>query len=255
MEERLQKLLAAAGYGSRRACEALIVAGRVSVNGTTVRTLGAKADPSRDRIAVDGVPLVLPSQRVYIALHKPAGVVTTARDERGRKTVLDLVQAPGPRIFPVGRLDRDSEGLLLLTNDGDLANRLLHPRFSLDKEYFARVQEVPSQDALDRLARGVSLDGRPTAPAAVELAAPPPVVGPRPNEVWLRLVIHEGRKRQVRRMLAAVGHPVLRLIRTAIGPLRLGNLRPGQWRRLSAQEVAALRRATEGPATPRATRP
>lgn len=243
MEERLQKLLARAGYGSRRACEALITAGRVRVNGRVVQELGAKADPARDRIEVDRKPLQLPGETVYLVLHKPRGVVTTARDEWGRRTVLDLIGPLGVRVFPVGRLDKESEGLLFLTNDGELANRLIHPRYSLEKEYFVLVGNAPSDEALSRLERGVLIDGRPTAPARVSVATPPAVVRPKPGESWLRVVIHEGRKRQVRRMLEAVGSPVRRLVRTRIGPLHLGDLSPGRWRRLNAQEVTAVRAA------------
>lgn len=244
MDERLQKLLARAGYGSRRASEMLIAAGRVSVNGRVVRGLGTKADPTRDHIEIDRQPLQLPVETLYMILHKPRGIVTTARDERGRRTVLDLAGEVGARVFPVGRLDKDSEGLLLLTNDGELANRLIHPRYALEREYFARVDAVPSDASLRQLEHGIVLDGRPTAPAQVSIARPPRVVQARPGEHWLRIIIHEGRKRQVRRMLGAIGHPVRRLVRVRMGPLYLGDLPPGHRRYLTSHEVQRLKKAT-----------
>jgi pseudouridine synthase len=246
MPERLQKLLARAGFGSRRACEQLITAGRVSVNGKTVVDLGVKADPDRDQIAFDGRPISLPTHLAYVALNKPVGVVTTASDERGRTTVLDLIKSES-RLFPVGRLDRDSEGLLLLTNDGEVAARLTHPRYGLEKEYSVRIARDATGEEIRRLREGIEIDGRLTAPARVDVAAPPRPAGAKPGEHWLRIVLHEGRKRQVRRMLASLGIPTLRLVRTRIGPLQLGSLKPGESRPLTVREIEALRRATGRP--------
>ncbi|MDQ4132225.1 MAG: rRNA pseudouridine synthase [Actinomycetota bacterium] len=229
--ERLQKVLAAAGLGSRRACEELIADGRVTVDGA-VATLGQRVDPDTARVEVDGVPISVRPGLVYYLLNKPLGVVTTATDPQGRPTVVDLVP-PQPRVFPVGRLDADTEGLLLLTNDGDLTHRLTHPSFGVEKEYLAEVEGRPSPAALRRLREGVPLEDGPTAPARAALVPPRAV----------RLVIHEGRKRQVRRMCAAVGHPVRRLVRTRIGPLADRSLAPGEWRPLTPAEVRALEQA------------
>jgi 23S rRNA pseudouridine2605 synthase len=229
--ERLQKVLARVGIGSRRSCEDLIVAGRVTVNGTRA-VLGQRVDVGRDEVALDGAPLPVAPGLVHYLLHKPAGVVTTARDPQGRRTVLDLVPAR-PRVFPVGRLDADSEGLLILTNDGALAQRLSHPSHGVAKEYLVEVQGVPAPGALRALRRGVALSDGPTAPATVGVVAPGVV----------RIVIHEGRNRQVRRMCEAVGHPVRRLVRTRIGPVSDRTLAPGTWRALRPAEVRALGRA------------
>ncbi|HEX2272680.1 MAG TPA: pseudouridine synthase [Acidimicrobiales bacterium] len=236
--ERLQKVLAAAGLGSRRACEDLIAEGRVTVDGE-VAALGRRVDPETARIAVDGVPVTVRPGVVHYLLNKPAGVVTTATDPQGRPTVVELVPAE-PRVFPVGRLDADTEGLLLLTNDGDLAHRLTHPSFGVEKEYLAEVEGTPTRGELRRLREGVQLDDGPTAPARVTLVAP--------NVV--RIAIHEGRKRQVRRMCEAVGHPVVRLVRTRIGPLADRRLPPGQWRPLTPAEVRALERAVAESSAP-----
>jgi 23S rRNA pseudouridine2605 synthase len=229
---RLQKVLARAGVASRRACEELIAARRVRVNGQ-VATLGDRVDPEHDLVELDGAPLALATGLVHYLLNKPAGVVTTAEDPQGRRTVVDLVPAE-QRVFPVGRLDLDTEGLLLLTNDGELAHRLTHPSFGVDKEYLAEVEGRPSRGALRRLREGVELEDGPTAPAQVSLVEP----------TVLRITIHEGRNRQVRRMCEAVGHPVRRLVRTRIGPLAERRLAPGEWRELSPDEVRALARAT-----------
>lgn len=229
--ERLQKVLARVGLGSRRACEALIAEGRVAVNGE-VADLGRRVDPDRDRVEVDGVVVGVRPGLVTYLLHKPVGVISTADDPQDRPTVVSLVPAE-PRVFPVGRLDADTEGLLLLTNDGDLAHRLTHPRFGVDKEYLAHVRGRPSRQALRRLRDGVELDDGPTAPAEVSELSPG----------LLRITIHEGRNRQVRRMCEAVGHPVERLVRVRIGPLGDRSLRAGQWRELAPDEVRALERA------------
>jgi len=230
--ERLQKVLARAGFGSRRACEELIAAGRVTIDGQRA-VLGDRVDPQRDRLEVDGVPVAIRHGLVYYLLNKPAGVVTTARDPQGRPTVVGLVPAT-PRVFPVGRLDADTEGLLLLTNDGELAHLLTHPRYGVAKTYLAEVEGVPSPAALRRLRHGVLLDDGPTAPARARLVQ----AGGRTSA--LEVTIHEGRNRQVRRMCEAVGHPVRRLVRTRIGPLRDARLGPGEWRELRAEEVRRL---------------
>lgn len=232
--ERLQKVLAQAGLGSRRACEELIEAGRVTVNGE-VATLGRRVDPAVDRIEVDHAVVPVRPGLVYYLLNKPAGVVTTVHDPQGRPTVVDLVP-PEPRVFPVGRLDYETEGLLLLTNDGELAHGLTHPSRGVDKAYLAEVVGVPGRAALRRLREGVLLDDGPTAPAKVRLAQAVPA------GAALEIVVHEGRKRQIRRMCEAVGHPVRRLVRTRIGPLGDRGLRPGQWRSLSPEEVRTLYR-------------
>lgn len=237
--ERLHKFLAQAGIASRRAAEQLITSGRVSVNGETVTRLGVQVDPERDRVEVDGV-LVQPSgQKLYLVLNKPAGVVTTTRDPWGRPTVMDLVPKVG-RLYPVGRLDAETEGLLLLTNDGELANRVMHPRYGCDKEYRALVRGVPSEEALEELRSGVQLDDGVARAVRVEVAERAPG-----GRQWLRLTLREGRKREVRRMLAAVGLPVEYLQRVRIGPLKLGELPVGKARPLSRSEVAALYAATE----------
>lgn len=232
--ERLQKTLARLGFGSRRACEELIAEGRVTVDGE-VAELGRRVDPEADRVEVDGVPVGVRPGLAHYLLNKPRGVVTTAADPQGRRSVVDLVPAE-PRVFPVGRLDVDTEGLLLLTNDGDLAFRLTHPRFGVDKEYVAEVEGRPSPAVVRRLREGVDLEDGRTAPAKVALV-PPDI---------LRITIHEGRNRQVRRMCEAVGHPVVRLVRTRIGPLADRRLQPGRWRALTVEEVRALERAAAG---------
>jgi len=229
--ERLQKVLARVGIGSRRVCEDLISDGVVTVNGE-VAELGRRVDVNCDEVAVRGVIIGVRPGLVHLLLHKPAGVVTTADDPQGRPTVLDFVPAD-PRVFPVGRLDMETEGLLLLTNDGDLAHRLTHPSFGVEKEYVAHIEGEPTRGALRMLREGVDLDDGRTAPAKATM------VGPG----VLRLTIHEGRNRQVRRMCEAIGHPVKRLIRTRIGPLADRKLKPGQWRELTGEELRSLERA------------
>ena len=231
---RLQKVLAQAGLGSRRTCEDLIERRRVRVNGE-VAVLGRRVDPEVDVVEVDGAQIGVRPGLVHYLLHKPVGVITTADDPQGRPTVVDLVPAE-PRVFPVGRLDGDSEGLLLLTNDGDLTHRLTHPRFGVDKEYLVEVDGEPSRGALARLRDGVELDDGRTAPAKVALL----------DRHLLRITIHEGRNRQVRRMCEAVGHPVRRLVRTRIGPLTDRTLKAGEWRALTQDEVRTLERAAAG---------
>jgi pseudouridine synthase len=231
--ERLQRALARAGYGSRRASEELIAAGRVKLNGR-VATLGDKVDPSADEVELDGVRVNLDPNVRYYALHKPAGVVTTMRDPQGRRTVVELLPVDGPRVFPVGRLDRDTEGLLLLTNDGELANRLTHPRYGVEKEYLAEVAGRPSPRHVTAVLRGVELEDGPARAARAR------IVDARADRGQLRLVMTEGRKREVRRLLAAVGLPVTRLVRLRVGPVTLGSLTPGSFRELTVEEVRSL---------------
>ena len=233
--ERLQKVLARVGIGSRRVCEDLIAEGRVTVDGE-VAVLGRRVDVETALIELDGAPIGVRPDLVHYLLNKPAGVVTTADDPQGRPTVVGLVPAE-PRVFPVGRLDVDTEGLLLLTNDGELAHRLTHPSFGVGKEYVAELEGSPSRAALRRLREGVELDDGTTAPARAALLEPSVV----------RLTVHEGRNRQVRRMCDAVGHPVVRLIRTRIGPLADRSLAPGAWRELTGDEVRSLQRAVASP--------
>ena len=236
MEERLQKLLSAAGVCSRRAAEDYLAAGRVTVNGETAR-LGQKADPDRDEILVDGRPLTPRATPVYILLNKPRGYVSTLSDEKGRKTVAELVADCGARVYPVGRLDLDSEGLLLLTNDGDWAQHLLHPSHEVEKTYHVSVFG-PVAGAAARLAAMTDLEGDPIRPARGE------VLRQTARTAVLAVIIHEGKNRQIRRMCARCGLTVKRLRRVQEGPLKLGNLPSGKWRDLSENEVEALR--TEG---------
>jgi pseudouridine synthase len=228
----------------------MIAAGRVSVNGQVVTEMGVRANPQVDRIEVDGRPVgkagsgPAAAEMVYLVLNKPAGVVTTARDTHGRKTVLDLLQGAGlkergVRVFPVGRLDAETTGLLLLTNDGDLTFRLTHPRYGIEKEYHALVRGHPPALGLQRLREGVEIEGEVTAAAKVA------VLERVEGNTWLRVTIHEGRKRQVRLMAAAIGHPVIELRRVRFGPLTLGNLEEGRWRHLAVHEVHALRKAVK----------
>jgi 23S rRNA pseudouridine2605 synthase len=226
--ERLQKVLARIGLGSRRVCEDLIVEGRVTVNGE-IPVLGRRVEVAVDRIELDGVPLPVLPGLVHYLVNKPAGVVTTADDPEGRPTVVDLVPAE-PRVFSVGRLDMGTEGLLIMTNDGQLAHRLTHPSFGVPKEYLAEVEGAPAPTDIRRLREGIELDDGMTAPARVAVVAP----------TLLRIVIHEGRNRQIRRMCEAIGHPVRRLVRTRIGPLADPSLGPGTWRLLTPAEVRNL---------------
>jgi 23S rRNA pseudouridine2605 synthase len=235
-------VLSQAGLASRRASEALIAEGRVTVNGQTVREMGTKADLAVDDIRVDGRRIKSIERPRYLLLYKPAGYVTTRADPQRRPTVIDLVKGVREYVYPVGRLDYDTEGLLILTNDGDLAARLTHPRHGIERSYEAHLAGMPDQGALERLRTGIPLDGRRTQPAdAVLLNA-----GRRDRDGVLRLTIREGRNRQVRRMCEAIGHPVRTLRRTRIGPLTDRHLRPGHWRELTEEEVARLRRATDG---------
>ena len=229
-QERLQKALARAGYGSRRSCEELIVAGKVTLNGR-VATVGDKVEPAHDVVQLRGVTVNLDPDVRYFALHKPTGVVTTMRDPQGRPDVRAFLPPDGPRVYPVGRLDRDSEGLLLLTNDGELANRLTHPRYGVEKEYLAEVEGRPTPRHLGSIRRGVELDDGRARAVSVR------IVDAREGRGQVRLVMTEGRKREVRRLLAAVGLPVTRLVRLRVGPVTLGRLKPGEVRELTADEV------------------
>lgn len=230
--ERLQKVLAERGIASRRASEELITAGRVRVDGAVVSLLGSRVGPEA-RIEVDGRPVPRPSARRYLALHKPVGVVSTVSDPQGRRTVRALVTETG-RLYPVGRLDADSSGLLLLTDDGAWAQRVLHPRYAHEREYEVRVGGRPTEDRLEQLRRGVRLEEGVSRPRQVR------VIRLSPRESVLRVVLTQGWKRQVRRTLAAVGLPVRGLVRVRFGSLRLGRLRAGEWRQLSSREVSSL---------------
>jgi pseudouridine synthase len=242
MQVRLQKILSTAGIASRRTAETLIVEGRVTVNGQAVRELGSKADPDRDDIRVDGRRVKPPGRRRYILLNKPRGYITTRSDPQQRPTVIDLLTTGGVReyVYPVGRLDYDSEGLLILTSDGELADRLTHPRHGIGREYHVRVRGVPDDRALERLRKGIAIDGHRTAPATVDIHKV--IDTPHGPDALLSVVIHEGRNRQVRRMCEAVGHPVSRLKRVRIGPISDDHIRPGEFRDLTEREVTALKR-------------
>jgi pseudouridine synthase len=242
--DRLQKILSAAGVASRRAAETLIVNGRVSVNGVTILELGTRADPARDDIRVDGQRVRMAGRHRYILLNKPRGYMTTRKDPERRPTVLDLMPEVREYIYPVGRLDYDSEGLLLLTNDGDLAARLLHPSHGVEREYHARVRGVPDERALERLRRGVVIDGRRTAPAVVRLLDTG--LGAREDQALVSIALHEGRTRQVRDMCDAIGHPVVRLRRVRFGPIADRTLDVGAHRDLTPREVAMLKQVATG---------
>ena len=233
---KLQKVLARSGLASRRVCEEYIEDGLVTVNGE-VAVIGRRVDPAVDRIEVDGARVAVAPGLVHYLLHKPAGVVSTASDPEGRQTVVDLVPSE-PRVFPVGRLDFHTEGLIVLTNDGDLTHRLTHPSYGVEKEYLASVEGKPTPGEVRRLREGIELDDGMTAPAKASLLA----------EQLLKITIHEGRNQQVRRMCEAIGHPVLRLVRTRIGPITDRKLKAGEWRELTADEVRQLDQAASGPA-------
>lgn len=232
-KERLQKVLAHAGVASRRKAEELMLQGRVTVNGRVITQLGTKVDPANDDIRVDGQRIQIKAGRTYIMINKPRSVLSTMEDDRGRRALGDLIQAP-MRLYPVGRLDAGSEGLILLTDDGELANLLTHPRYRHEKEYRVLVNGRPSEKTLDAWRRGVLLDGELTAPARVDL------VRTEKNASVLRVVMREGRKRQIRRVASLLGHPVRELKRVRLGPLQLGTLGEGQWRYLTAKETREL---------------
>lgn len=254
----LDRVLSAAGAGSRAAAAGLIRAGRVAVNGRPARSPEFRADPFRDRILVDGRPLQMEKACRYLLFHKPYGVLCAFTDPEGRPTLADYV--PLPHVYPAGRLDLDSEGLLLLTSDGWLIHRLAHPRYHQPKTYLVQVERQPDESALGALRQGVVVKGRRAAVASVEMLSQEPDLPPRPVPIryrksvptaWMRLVLTEGRKRQVRRMTAAVGHPTLRLVRVGIGPLALGDLPPGKWRELTSEELDSLWTALHAPTAQR----
>jgi len=231
--ERLQKILATAGYGSRRACEQMIVAGRVTVDGR-VAQVGDKADPATQRITVDEIPLRMKATRTYVLLNKPRGVISTTSDPENRPTVTQEVGLP-QRLYPVGRLDTDSEGLILLTDDGELTQRLTHPRYRHPRVYDVLVAGEPTEETLERWQRGITLDGKPARFRQIE------VTTRLRGRTWLQVTVYEGRNHLVRRIAAALGHPTIRLIRVAMGPLRLGDLTPGRWRYLTPHEIKTVR--------------
>jgi 23S rRNA pseudouridine2605 synthase len=247
VQQRLQKILSAAGIASRRAAETYITAGRVSVNGQTVTTLGTKADPETDDIRVDGRRIKTAARRLYILMYKPRGYITSRSDPQRRPTVIDLLAKGGVRdyVYPVGRLDYESEGLLLLTSDGDLAARLTHPSHEVEREYQVKVLGVPDDHDLQRLSKGILIDGRRTLPAEVRLLKI--IEGSDAQHALLSIVVKEGRNRQVRNMCDAVGHPVDRLRRVRIGSITDEHIRPGEFRELDAKEIAALKRAAARP--------
>jgi 23S rRNA pseudouridine2605 synthase len=251
MSVRLQKILSGAGVASRRTAETLITQGRVSVNGATVTALGTKADPASDDIRVDGRRIKPPARARYILLNKPRGYITSRSDPQRRPTVIDLLAAGGIRdyVYPVGRLDYDSEGLLLLTSDGDLAARLTHPRHGVEREYEVRVRGVPEPRLIERLSRGVVIDGRKTAPAKARLLRT--IEGTAGPQGLLSLVLREGRNRQVRKMFDSIGHPVVRLRRVRIATIADDRLKPGEFRELSPRELRSLQKA----ANPEPTKP
>jgi 23S rRNA pseudouridine2605 synthase len=237
--DRLQKVLAAAGLGSRRQCEELITTGRVEVDRKVVMELGTRVDVSQHEVRVDGEKLLL-GRRVHYVVYKPRGVVTTNRDPAGRPRVVDMVPAKGARLFPIGRLDLHSEGLILLTNDGELANHLAHPRYEVEKTYAVQVAGQPTPEVLTRLQEGVHLAEGLARAEKVTIKAR------HKDSTLMEMVLREGRNREIRRLLARMGHKVLRLVRIAVGPVRLGNLAPGEWRTLTSEELRALQHACGG---------
>jgi 23S rRNA pseudouridine2605 synthase len=239
MEERLQKILSRAGIASRRAAERVMAEGRVTVNGDVVREMGSKADIAKDDVRVDGVRVKVPDRPVYLLLYKPKGYVTTRHDPEGRPTVMDLVPAVAG-LFPVGRLDVTTEGLLLLTNDGDFAEHVAHPRYEVPRVYEAKVRRVPDRETLGRLRRGVVVEGDRLAVDDVRVIE-------ADNNSWLRLTLHEGKHHEVKRLLEAVGHPVSKLRRVGLGGLTLKGLAAGQFRSLTPPEIQSLRRPRRGP--------
>lgn len=239
--ERLQKILAQAGVASRRKAEEMIVERRVRVNGIIVSELGSKVDPTHDQIQVDGETIHV-EQKTYIILHKPKGYLSDIDEERGKPLALDLVSTR-ERLYAAGRLDANSEGLLLLTNDGELAHRITHPRFEHEKEYLALVEGELDEDALKKLRKGIWYDGEILRADRVGRAERHQrFANANHGQSWVKIVLHEGKKRQIRHMLAAVGHPILRLIRVRIGMIELGSLEPGQWRALKENEIGELKR-------------
>lgn len=245
--ERLQKVMAAAGVASRRQCEVLITEGRVTVNGRKVSELGTQVRAGVDQIAVDGRPVETGHHLEYWAVYKPPGVLSAAADARGRRTVVDLVKHARQRVVPVGRLDLDAEGLLLLTNDGELTNRLIHPRFGVEKEYRVLVRGVPDAAGLDAISKGAMVEGKWAAPKSVAVEGPDRPTRPGAPQTWLRLILTEGRKREIKVICAAAGYPVARLIRVRFGPLHLGKMYLGEARELTPGEVHSLKRTANLP--------
>ncbi|MBK7860432.1 MAG: rRNA pseudouridine synthase [Archangiaceae bacterium] len=244
MSERLQKFLARAGVASRRAAETLITAGRVTVNGLKVTELGSKVDAEKDQVSVDGKPVTLVPQRTWYLLNKPEGVVTTLTDPQGRATIGDFVKSTGKRLFPVGRLDYDAEGALLLTDDGEISNRLLHPRYQVSRTYLVKVKGDPTDATLDKLRGGVRLEDGMAAPAKVER------FDKAEANTWLEIVVTEGRPHLVKRLCAAIGHPVVRLFRPAQAGIAVGDLAPGELRPLTPEEVDLVGQVAQGVAAP-----
>ena len=227
MEIRLQKWLSQSGVASRRKAEELILSGLVAVNGKTVTNLGTRADTTKDTVTVSGKAVEIATQKIYLALHKPEGVITSVSDPHGRPTVMDLIPAElRPGLFPVGRLDYDTSGLIVLTNDGEYAQRMTHPKHETKKTYIATIKGLPGKESLEAFCRGLMIEGKRTAPATIE------IIKREPDKTQVRIKLHEGRNRQVRKMCEAIGHPVLSLKRVEIGQLKLGALPRGQWRRL-----------------------
>lgn len=246
MTERLQKFLSRAGVASRRTAETMITAGRVQVNGKKVTVLGSKVDPEVDQVTVDGRQVTVADERTYLLLYKPPNVVTTLKDPQGRPTVADFLDENAGRVFPIGRLDYDAEGALLLTDDGDLANKLMHPKFGVERTYLAKVKAIPSDTALEKLRGGVRLEDGMATPKQVERYEQ------AEKNTWLKLVVTEGRPHLIKRMCAAIGHPVLRLFRPSHAGINLGGLRPGQVRKLHPSEIEIVKKVAAGEEAPRA---
>lgn len=238
MQVRLQKYMADSGVAARRKCEEIIASGRVKVNGEKVTEMGVKVDPEKDKITLDGKIIEPLEKEVYFALNKPAGVVTTVSNKHGETTVMDLVKEVDERIFPVGRLDKDTKGLLILTTDGKLANRMMHPRYHLDKTYIVTVKHELPKRSLKYLSKGIVVGGKKTQPASVDLYKK------TRRMVRYKMTIREGRKRQIRRMFKAVGDPVVELKRVSIGPVTLGRLPEGEYRPLNRKEIGQLKKET-----------
>lgn len=234
MKERLQKYMAACGVAARRKCEEIIEEGRVKVNGNIVTELGFKVDPELDEIVVDSKLIKLEERKVYILLNKPEGYVSTVKDERGRKTILDIVKV-NERIFPIGRLDYNTSGMILLTNDGDIYNRIIHPRKEVNKVYIAVIEGTPSKDKIDEFCNGIDIGGYITAKAKFR------IIEKLQDKSKVEIIIHEGKNRQVRRMCEKIGHPVIALKRISVGNIKLGNLRRGEWRYLGENEINYLK--------------
>lgn len=234
MKERLQKILARAGVASRRTAEQLIKEGKLAVDGRTVTEMGCQVDPAKHRITFEGKPLPVPEEKIYILLNKPTGYVTTMSDPQGRPIVTSLLEGISARVFPVGRLDLDTEGALLMTNDGELAQRIIHPRYEVNKTYVAKVKGRPSWEKLRQLEKGIEIDGQKTWPATIN------VLESTSSFTSIEIIIHEGKKRQVRKMFATIGHPVLELKRTAYGRLKLGKIALGKYRFLSSKDLKKI---------------